>query len=1218
MKAQEAKQEAQVAAPKKLEALSSVDSTSASGHDDAVFEIIDYTLASPWEKFIAQIESVFRQWHLDGESYVTKPKPTSATPTLNNALREAFNYEGQSYQLIYHFTPPEEKRDSDKMRRSAEGRRRSLREEEKEEAWPTWFPDELKAMMNSSSDFPSRAHHLQRWFGLRDFLILAPLSDKGCGESEASLLLSTLSIVINDTKCPLPVFVPIGERWRGQYMGYLAAGVCVRFDSVLKHSIPSCAYSLEGLLALMYRQLGIKTLMVGPRNLIDFSVSARYTRVKGEWSGDEWKDPERFDTLLKENDYRQTGYWEKDLLWGTSEDPVDTVQLAEAWINLTPTSAKKTGVERMIESFPWGVTPKWALRAIFRDKSLCYLTEAVKEMMEAYDYSKSFTSFAELKSPMSGIVGEGEVPHLFNAMGSIRRTLAASLRYGHLPTPEEIDAIMQDLFDGKRKFVAGAVSTLHLKASPPGTLLASLSAQLLNMRTLHGMALVWLEFVKELRWHWEERVQIPAVATSHIDYNSCLLYQKLQMLNYCIGRARVMENRDTEGVNKFGGLNNLNSMDSSPLHERTDSEDYTSLDEDKGIKSPLSRDPGGLMSPYSYSGYDVTASLVSSRKLALGLQNVEDDTLSSEGDAWDTEGWDNDLLFSDDDDDKGRRTPKPGKPTRSQSTTPGGEDSDGVGGGGNRQSFTTPRRALSRADSGNRLRTNLGRSFDSVDSLLNGQRKGSMGSKGGGGALGSSGCASGSSGGGGNTRQTSDEDKRHQRRQEKAREKELGVKRRGVAERAEGLALLNSGLAVYVPHTQDHGWMTEDMIREQEDILASLGSSAEAQQIRARMQSATLLSDMQAFKAANPGAVLEDFVRWYSPADWIEQPEDKAKLHIDHVTEMWAKEKATRAEKQSADLAKAEAETEHSSGTKAVGDDEEEEKSEEKSEDESEDEEEKEEEEEREIDDDEPQEESDEARPRVTTKKVNAKKAAERKSATAEDEEGVRYWPLDDAEGLVGHLSQRMQMPGNLWRQVWREAQPLAIREQKLLFDHVREGEKVLHLLETISPTAFMEQMFGVMLTMIYNSLVCLPAAKLPTVRRALAELHGFLEKVEPEEIKAEEREALYSRVYKVENLLARAMSLLAKLEDQDALVDGLLSEAEVDLREESQREVALHLFSTDDEIAGLYEPDAREFILRCTTPRPLAGGSRTVGHRLYALLTDSEFRVATAISADE
>lgn len=25
-------------------------------------------------------------------------------------------------------------------------------------------------------------------------------------------------------------------------------------------------------------------------------------------------------------------------------------------------------------------------------------------------------------------------------------------------------------------------------------------------------------------------------------------------------------------------------------------------------------------------------------------------------------------------------------------------------------------------------------------------------------------------------------------------------------------------------------------------------------------------------QAANPGSVLEDFVRWYSPRDWIEEP----------------------------------------------------------------------------------------------------------------------------------------------------------------------------------------------------------------------------------------------------------------------------------------------------------------------------------------------------------
>lgn len=37
------------------------------------------------------------------------------------------------------------------------------------------------------------------------------------------------------------------------------------------------------------------------------------------------------------------------------------------------------------------------------------------------------------------------------------------------------------------------------------------------------------------------------------------------------------------------------------------------------------------------------------------------------------------------------------------------------------------------------------------------------------------------------------------------------------------------------------------------------------------MMSASLLSDMESFKAANPNGKLEDFIRWYSPRDWIEE-----------------------------------------------------------------------------------------------------------------------------------------------------------------------------------------------------------------------------------------------------------------------------------------------------------------------------------------------------------
>eukprot|EP00850_Spirogloea_muscicola_P019718 SM000197S05461 [mRNA] locus=s197:123078:130234:+ [translate_table: standard] len=74
---------------------------------------------------------------------------------------------------------------------------------------------------------------------------------------------------------------------------------------------------------------------------------------------------------------------------------------------------------------------------------------------------------------------------------------------------------------------------------------------------------------------------------------------------------------------------------------------------------------------------------------------------------------------------------------------------------------------------------------------------------------------------------------------------------------------------MYAPLTQEAPYMTEDMLEEREHALAGLGNSTSAKETRARIQSGMLASDMAAFKAANPGAVLADFVRWHSPRDWV-------------------------------------------------------------------------------------------------------------------------------------------------------------------------------------------------------------------------------------------------------------------------------------------------------------------------------------------------------------
>ncbi|KAL0340637.1 UNVERIFIED_CONTAM: Rab3 GTPase-activating protein catalytic subunit [Sesamum radiatum] len=109
---------------------------------------------------------------------------------------------------------------------------------------------------------------------------------------------------------------------------------------------------------------------------------------------------------------------------------------------------------------------------------------------------------------------------------------------------------------------------------------------------------------------------------------------------------------------------------------------------------------------------------------------------------------------------------------------------------------------------------------------------------------------------------------------------------------------------------------------------------------------------MSAFKAANPEAVFEDFIRWHSPKDW------------------------------------------ENDDTEQTG-----------------------------------------------VSQINATEVSEIK------------WPPS------GRLSERMSDFGNSWRKIWNEALPLPASQQKPLLDPNREGEKVLHYLETLRPYQLLEQM---------------------------------------------------------------------------------------------------------------------------------------------------------------
>ena len=44
---------------------------------------------------------------------------------------------------------------------------------------------------------------------------------------------------------------------------------------------------------------------------------------------------------------------------------------------------------------------------------------------------------------------------------------------------------------------------------------------------------------------------------------------------------------------------------------------------------------------------------------------------------------------------------------------------------------------------------------------------------------------------------------------------------------------------------------------------------------------------------------------------------------------------------------------------------------------------------------------------------------------------------------FIGTLSQRMQIPDNLWIESWQNTKSVPVRRQKRLFDDTKEAEKV-------------------------------------------------------------------------------------------------------------------------------------------------------------------------------
>ncbi|KAG8336189.1 Rab3 GTPase-activating protein catalytic subunit [Homalodisca vitripennis] len=353
----------------------------------------------------------------------------------------------------------------------------------------------------------------------------------------------------------------------------------------------------------------------------------------------------------------------------------------------------------------------------------------------------------------------------------------------------------------------------------------------------------------------------------------------------------------------------------------------------------------------------------------------------------------------------------------------------------------------------------------------------------------------------------------------------------GRYKRCENLRLLQTGEYLYIPVTQDPTPKTEDQLEEDERVMLQLGTDAQGMELRTRMMSASLLSDMESFKAANPGAELEDFIRWYSPRDWVEEEE------------------------------------------------------------------------------------------------------------------------VDEFNQKKGHLSPRMQLPGNMWVEVWTAAKPVPARRQKRLFDDTREAEKVLHYLEAKQPR---EVALMLVSTLTHASVATLAhhaaPIEVPGLEPAVRHIAGKAELLSRAPITDMRRyEELAMELAWAECVVAQVASLehklcpgagqtqemrkfLAALVTQpEALVPGgprgdiasriraMFSEAHKASQMISDNDPSSHITTEPwSPISSSVFPPAseREFILRVLAPRP-APTSLITPHRLSVRLRKDEIIMAGCFSQD-
>ncbi|CAE6247726.1 unnamed protein product [Arabidopsis arenosa] len=520
--------------------------------DDAEEEVQhfdDFTLASSWERFISDIEATCRQWLADGPKNLVEKGAVAVEDSKNLfTVKHELKNVAKSYCMEFYFQI-----------------------------------ENNGSQQAGIGNWNSNSHDLQLCFGVKDFLLIAPQSASGVllDTPESSKLLSAVAIALSNCGSLWPAFVPVHDPSRKAYIGIQNMGTVFtrRFEADrIGSQVPVKLMHLEGLYELFVSKFVYSGVDFSMHNFkVHFMMRLTYQTFPYDEEDEEIDMDELMDDKADtaENygsESRNKVLWDDDCPWSewySAEDPLRGFELVVTWAdrtvestlemaeleNASPHDAEKWILHPILS--PYLGDPSHGKRIDFASQLLC-LVEALDTSFAA----QFMEDFVSVENPSSENLKTSVV----------------------IPPPSVLDRVIKDLFREGSKlpdFTKGEHRLSRaLKAAPLESFFTQFCLHSLwfGNCNIRAIAFLWIEFVREVRWCWEETQPLPKMPIDGpIDLSTCLINQKLHLLAICIEKKREM---NEEFLDCIGSDDSSDASVSMEEHRKVDKRRNTSSEAD--------------------------------------------------------------------------------------------------------------------------------------------------------------------------------------------------------------------------------------------------------------------------------------------------------------------------------------------------------------------------------------------------------------------------------------------------------------------------------------------------------------------------------------------------------------------------------------------------------------------------------------------------------------